>query len=62
MMCVKCGARTQIYDTRVDDKHGLHGWVRRRRECNECGHRFKTTEMTDDELLQSQKEDDGEED
>ena len=58
MECLKCGERTQVYDTRIDYSDQGYGWVRRRRECVECGLRFKTTEMPDRNLNEMLREPD----
>lgn len=56
MQCLKCGERTSVYDTRIDYSDDSYGWVRRRRECVECGFRFKTTELPDTNLNELTKE------
>jgi len=41
MKCKKCGGKTQVTDT----EESLDGFaVLRRRQCLECGYRFKTVE------------------
>ena len=46
MTCPKCFSRTKIYDCRSED-----GVTKiRRRECKECGYRFKTIEIETDLL------------
>ncbi len=47
MECPKCGAE----DTKVSDSRQLPLYVRRRRICLECGHRFSTIEVARDEAV-----------
>lgn len=43
--CPACAHRiTAVYDSRTNDA----GWIRRRRKCPECKHRFTTYELTDE--------------
>lgn len=42
MTCPKCAGRTRIYDCRPDEAGETK---MRRRECLECGYRFKTVEI-----------------
>lgn len=37
-----------MYDTRIEENDLGEVLVRRRRQCLDCGHRFKTTEIKDD--------------
>ena len=37
-----------MYDTRIEENELGEVLVRRRRQCLDCGHRFKTTEIKDD--------------
>lgn len=39
MLCPKCGGQSTVIDSRM-----ISGTVRRRRECEQCGHRFSTEE------------------
>lgn len=41
MNCPKCTAATRVYDSRPCE----HG-IRRRRVCQDCGHRFATYEIS----------------
>ena len=41
MNCLKCKGPTQVYDSRSSPET-----VVRRRRCESCGHRFKTTEVS----------------
>lgn len=41
MTCPKCAGRTKIWDSRSEDGETKI----RRRECLECGYRFKTIEI-----------------
>lgn len=39
--CIRCGStNTKVYESRVED-----GYVVRRRECSDCGCRYKTIEV-----------------
>jgi transcriptional repressor NrdR len=49
--CPVCGGR----DTKVVDSRESRDGVRRRRVCNECGHRFTTRERIDETLPMVQK-------
>jgi transcriptional repressor NrdR len=40
MNCPKCDFQTKVYDSRYHSHY-----VRRRRECLNCGHRFTTMEI-----------------
>jgi len=42
MICVKCGCKTQVVDSRDADEGAS---VRRRRECVSCKYRFSTLEI-----------------
>ncbi len=42
MNCVKCGRDTTVLDTRM-----IESFLRRRRECAHCKHRFSTYEIDD---------------
>lgn len=42
MTCPKCAGRTKVYDCRPDEAGETKT---RRRECLECGYRFKTIEI-----------------
>lgn len=44
MNCPTCGSATHVIDSRKATR-----WVRRRRECKECGERFTTIEMPQQE-------------
>lgn len=46
MNCIYCGGETWVHGTRLTKTKGL----RRSRDCNECGKRFHTTELTDADL------------
>jgi len=48
MQCPECYGKTHVYDTRIEENELGEVLVRRRRQCLECGHRFKTTEIKDD--------------
>lgn len=50
MQCPVCLGKTAVYDSRLDETKESQGWVRRRRECLECGHRFKTVEVEEKDL------------
>jgi len=45
MRCPKCDSRRLI----VTDSRSRKKYIRRRRECRECRHRFTTYEMTQEE-------------
>lgn len=50
LACPRCGGRDDsVVDTRANDA-GIY--IRRRRECGSCGHRFSTVEILADELDQ----------
>ena len=40
-LCNKCGSDSHIYESRIKDD----GTVVRRRECNNCGHKWMTIEV-----------------
>ena len=44
MICPKCNAETNVCDSRRVEKGTI---VRRRRECPNCGYRFRTYEITE---------------
>lgn len=48
MNCPKCGAKTNIIDTRPSEKYGRS--LRRRRMCWKCRYRFSTYELTGNDL------------
>lgn len=41
MNCTECGGRTKVLESRMVSE----GWLRRRRECLVCEHRFTTREV-----------------
>ena len=43
MNCPNCGGETHVVDSRSD-----YDFVKRRRECNDCKHRFNTVEIDAD--------------
>lgn len=43
ILCPKCKARTNVYDSRIS----FEGNTRRKRLCPECSHRFATIEIID---------------
>jgi transcriptional regulator NrdR family protein len=43
MKCIKCSARTDVYDSRLIEGRGY----RRKRKCEKCGFRFATIEILD---------------
>jgi transcriptional regulator NrdR family protein len=45
MDCPKCYGKTTVLVTKVNEDY-----VRRRRECLECGHRYTTVEMVIDDI------------
>lgn len=44
--CLKCGTKTQVYDSRLTDDGS--GSLRRKRKCPKCGARHATIEMLDE--------------
>ncbi|MHB1700472.1 MAG: NrdR family transcriptional regulator [Acidobacteriaceae bacterium] len=46
MECPRCGAETKVINSRQ-----MPLYVRRRRMCLECGHRFSTIEVSRDEAV-----------
>lgn len=42
--CLKCGTKTQVYDSRLTED----GELRRKRKCPSCGARHATIEILDD--------------
>lgn len=62
MECIKCGGHTRVRDSRITYRKSEFGWVQRRRECEECGHRFKTFEIANEHLNIESEDEDGEED
>ncbi len=54
MNCPRCKEKTRVIDSRSDRDNvhfsNIFGTVRRIRLCEKCGNRFKTIEMTDEEL------------
>lgn len=48
--CPKCGAAA---GSDVKDSRGCETWIRRRRSCNACGHRFTTRETVWDENVEA---------
>lgn len=48
--CPECGDATRVVDTRPTSVSGMVA-TRRRRECNRCGHRFRTTEVYGADVL-----------
>ena len=45
--CLKCGTKTQVYDSRLTDD----GSLRRKRKCPQCGARHATIEMLDETTI-----------
>lgn len=43
ILCPKCNARTNVYDSRIS----FEGQTRRKRLCPQCNHRFATIEILD---------------
>lgn len=41
MNCEKCGGASEVADSRKRNS----GYIRRRRQCKACGHRFTTIEL-----------------
>lgn len=56
MACQNCNGReVKSMTTR---EHPTYNWVRRRRMCADCGHRWWTVELAEDELSVDQSESD----
>lgn len=49
ILCPQCSGDTSVKDSRKSVQHPNAAW--RRRECNQCGHRFTTTEQLEDAVL-----------
>ena len=51
LVCPKCGCEyTLVVESRKDThESNMSGYIRRRRECEKCGERFTTYEMTKDD-------------
>lgn len=48
MMCPKCNSYTNsVKDSR---EHPEYNWIKRRRRCDECDHRWNTYEIPESEL------------
>lgn len=46
MACPNCQDKdNKTKDTR---EHPVYNWIKRRRECNSCGHRWNTLEVNED--------------
>lgn len=45
ILCPKCKARTNVYDSRIS----FDGKTRRKRSCPSCSHRFATVEILDED-------------
>ena len=45
ILCPKCKARTNVYDSRIS----FDGKTRRKRSCPLCAHRFATVEVLDED-------------
>lgn len=48
MACIKCGGRD--VKATATTEHPQYNWIRRRRACRSCGHRWWTIELAQDEL------------
>ena len=51
MNCVECGSTK----TQVSNGRPIRGMMRRTRTCKECGHRFYTWEIADEDLSSREK-------
>ena len=54
-LCPECATRnSKVLDTRLDEQRG---WLRRRRQCNECDARWATYEIPEQNLTINDPED-----